>query len=515
MTDPTLARIEARRLVAQDRLDRARSGGERNRLGQFATPPELARSILALADRSRLEVGATGPARFLDPAVGSGSFFGAALGQWGRGGIARAVGVEVDPAVASVARSTWTGQGLDVVDGDFTAIEPPAGAAGRFDVIVANPPYVRHHHLDPARKPELAARVRDRLGLAVGGLAGLYAYFLLLADAWLAEGGVAVWLIPAEFLDVNYGGVIRDYLSTRVTLLRVHRFRPEDGQFPGALVTSAVVAFAKRPPPAGHRARWTLGGPLDRPERTAEVSVATLAEARKWSRCSDERAGATDPAAPTLGDLFAIRRGVATGANGFFIMTRTEARDRGIPADLARPILPSPRYVRSGVIEADGDGFPLLDRVLVLLDCRLPEIELARSAPGLARYLAEGRTRGVAATYLTTRRTPWYKQERRDPAPFLCSYMGRAGPARAAPLRFFWNRSAAIAPNVYLMLYPRDALRDRLQARPELHAAVFDRLRAIEGAALLAEGRVYGGGLHKVEPRELAGFPLGASWDDL
>ena len=44
---------------------------------------------------------------------------------------------------------------------------------------------------------------------------------------------------------------------------------------------------------------------------------------------------------------------------------------------------------------------------------------------------------------------------------------------------------------------------------PELEANVFEALQAIAPAALLAEGRVYGGGLHKVEPKELAHIPAG------
>ena len=79
----------------------------------------------------------------------------------------------------------------------------------------------------------------------------LYGYFLLLAHRWLAPGGVGVWVVPAEFLDVNYGQALKDYLATRVTLHRLHRFDPEDVQFADALVSSVVVALINVPPPVG------------------------------------------------------------------------------------------------------------------------------------------------------------------------------------------------------------------------------------------------------------------------
>jgi hypothetical protein len=60
------------------------------------------------------------------------------------------------------------------------------------------------------------------------------------------------------------------------------------------------------------------------------------------------------------------------------------------------------------------------------------------------------------------------------------------------------------------MLYPRGPLRAALQAHPELEADVFHALQRITPAQLLSEGRIYGGGLHKVEPKELAKIPAAA-----
>ena len=61
----------------------------------------------------------------------------------------------------------------------------------------------------------------------------------------------------------------------------------------------------------------------------------------------------------------------------------------------------------------------------------------------------------------------------------------------------------ATATNVYLMLYPKPALAKVLLDKPELLKEVWQALDRISDEALMGEGRVYGGGLHKLEPREL------------
>ncbi len=325
---------------------------------------------------------------------------------------------------------------------------------------------------------------------------------MLLCHDWMEEQGLAIWLVPSEFMDVNYGATLRRYLSERVTLLHIHRFCPMDVQFTDALVSSAVVVFRKATPPPAHRVRFSLAGPIDSPQSEAFIPLDVLRRSRKWTqfptRATEER---TDD--PTLGQIFTIKRGLATGSNSFFIMTSQQADDRKIPRRFLKPILPGPRNITADVIEALPDGAPAVSPRLYLLDCNEPEERVKSKWPSLYEYLRHGRSQDVHDAYLSSHRAPWYSQEQRPPAPFLCTYMGRIRNGRH-PFRFIWNRSQATAHNVYLMLYPKKHLQEALTSQPELEARVFEALQRITPAQLMSEGRVYGGGLHKVEPRELA-----------
>jgi hypothetical protein len=493
--------IEAQRLTIQARLDLAKTTVERNRLGQFATPPNLALDIARYA--LGLWQDWTVAATFLDPAIGSGSFYSALRRTFPTRAVADACGVEIDPPVADAARILWEASGLRIIPGDFTRLSPDR----LYHLVVTNPPYVRHHHLDRADKARLKTLVADHLGLDISGLAGLYAHFLLLCDAWMAPGGLAVWLIPSEFMDVNYGTGIKTYLTEHVKLLHIHRYRPSDSQFCDALVTSSIVVFEKSPPPDHHQVRFSFGGPITNPASSAMIALAALRQARKWTGLSDDSAPAAEDI-HTLGHYFSIKRGMATGANSFFILERDEAIRKDIPIQFLRPILPGSRHLPDAVIETDPDGYPCLEKPLVIIDCNLPEEVIQRRHSAFWRYLEQGEAEGIHSGFLTSRRTPWYSQEKREAAPFLCTYMGRQG-SSGNPFRFFWNKSQAVAANVYLMLYPRVEMKAALDAQPELYSVVFAHLRSLTGKHLIREGRVYGGGLHKLEPKELAHLPAG------
>jgi len=486
------------RLTIQDELDSLKTPLERNILGQFATPPSLAKEILECAvsylpEHERIT--------FLEPALGTGAFY-EALTNNVNGRLLSATGVEIDPPFAEASKRLWAGTRLTVVNEDFTKLKPGA----KVNLLVTNPPYVRHHHIEAEHKKALVRQSKAATGIAVSGLSGLYVHFMMLAHRWLAEGAVSAWLIPSEFMDVNYGEGLKRYLTERVQLLRIHRFCPEDVQFDDALVTSTVLFFRNAEPSANERVSYTFGPSIVVPSRADCVTVDELRNTRKWSSLPRVDGPAVEASAVLLGDAFTIRRGLATGDNSFFIRRLSEFDALGIPREFLKPILPAPRSVKVPVVVGDADGYPELEPKMALLDCPLPDEAIERDYPALWSYLEQGKENNVSEGYLAKSRKAWYFQEKREPPPILCTYMGRQREGEA-PFRFIENRSRAVATNVYLLLYPKPwvvaANHDGL-----LISRVSEYLRTIGAKAFIAEGRVYGGGLHKMEPKELARLPL-------
>jgi hypothetical protein len=460
------------------------------------TPPELARDIakyaLSLWGAQETEID------FGDPSVGNGVFFSALLHVAGGKRIRSAIGVDINPQQVAAAKSRWEGKGLEAMRADYLHME----LLKPRNLILANPPYLRHQAIKGHYKTELRQRASISLGKEVSARSGLYVYFLLLSDKWMQPNALAAWLIPSEFMQTSYGNALRYYLSRHVELIRIHQFDHDEPQFEKVHVLPAVVVFRHRVPSSRHVAQLSIGGSLNRPRYTEDVPVAELQSAARWS-IPTRASRARNEQTVTVGDLFTIKRGLATGANEFFLVERAEARRRGLPKAFLKPILPKARAIPKDIIEADEDGFPSLELQLCLLDCDLPLSEVANRYPRLYEYLTVGEFAGYSDGYLVRHRSPWYSQEKRAPAPFLCTYMGR-GTEKHPPLRFFWNKSDAVATNTYLMMYPREELLLALGTDSTRWKQLLLALKRTAKESLTDTLRVHAGGLYKVEPSELS-----------
>jgi hypothetical protein len=494
-------------------LDAQKDQAERNRMGQFATPISLALDVVKTALEYLPE---HEPVHFLEPGFGTGPFYSSLHQLVSESRIAKATGFELDRHYGEPADRLWRGSGLKLELADFTASPPPKSESEKYNLIVCNPPYVRHHHLTKRQKVNLKRTALDSLGIELNGLGGLYTYFMVFSQAWMSRRGVGAWLIPSEFMDVNYGRQVKRFLTNHVTLKRIHRFDPDEVQFDDAMVSSAVVFFENTLPTDHFEVEFSFGGTLSNPRIVQSVSADELRLVRKWTtlpNLSEKVSRNTNDS--TLSDLFVIKRGLATGCNQFFVMTPEEAENKQIPDQFLKPILPSPRYLTEQIILADKAGLPKIDHQKLLLCCDLPPEVVRKNYPQLWSYLEKGIQEGIDQGYLCQHREPWYTQEKRPPAPFLCTYMGRSTQSRSSPFRFILNDSRATAANVYLMLYPKSALDHVLKQKPQLRKVIWKSLCKITPETMRGEGRVYGGGLYKLEPKELANVPAALVMNDL
>ena len=191
-------------------------------------------------------------------------------------------------------------------------------------------------------------------------------------------------------------------------------------------------------------------------------------------------------------------RGIATGANEFFFLTREQAAELQLPKEFLIPAVGRTRDVDSAELtqevlcHLEGKGRPTL---LLSPDNR----PLSQFPPALQNYLREGERQGLPNRALISQRRPWYKMETRSPAPpFLFAYLGRRN------ARFIRNEAQVMPLTGFLCLYPK-------RNDPTFIAGLWRVLQRPETvAALSSVGKSYGDGAIKVEPRALERLPLPA-----
>jgi hypothetical protein len=476
------------------------SGPERESLrqkGQFWTPPWVADAMVGY-------VLAGGSDQLFDPAVGAGAFFHAAARLQARlGRQISCSGTELDPGALEEARES----GLSAADlgqvevRDFIR-NPPADPV---KAIVANPPYIRHHRLDATLKAFLRSLSLHLIGKPLDGRAGLHVYFLLRALELLDTNGRLAFIVPADIGEGVFAQDLWGWIASNYRLDAAVTFAPEASPFPG-VDTNPLIVMIRNVPPApefvwarcvesGSAAlsEWTLSG-FRHGSAPALVAVRRkLSEGIATGLTRPPSSIDTDGA--VLGDFARVMRGIATGANTFFHLTRQQALDLRIPDDFLTAAIGRTRDVPED--EVTGTLLDALDEAgrPTLLFC--PDGRPAEDFPKPVRdYLAHGERLGLPSKSLISTRRPWYKMEHRPVPPFLFAYLGRRN------TRFVRNSAGVVPLTAFLCVYPR---RDA----PDFVGSLGKLLRDPETLANLpAVGKSYGGGAIKVEPRALERLPL-------
>lgn len=204
-----------------------------------------------------------------------------------------------------------------------------------------------------------------------------------------------------------------------------------------------------------------------------------------------------------LGDLFEVKRGIATGNNDFFVLSPQVIEQYSIPRELLVPLVPSPRYLSDRDIKADTNGDPIVNKRLYLLNCgHLTINEIEFQYPTLSKYIQQGIENKVHKGYLCSHRKPWYRLESREPALFLLTYMGRKTSTKENPIQFVRNQSKGICLNQYMILYPKVSFSETQLG------ILWECLQKLDLLEQKNKGRLYAGGLMKMEPSEVKNLEI-------
>lgn len=455
-----------------------RSPGERRPLGQTYTPHPIIEAMLRWASDHGT------PTRVVDPGAGSGRYLLAAGRRFPE---AELHGSDVDPLATLMLRANLAAAGLAgrarIHLGDYRALALPEAEGPT--LFIGNPPYVRHHQIAPEWKAWLLQTAR-RHGLHASALAGLHVHFFLATAEYGRRGDFGAFITSSEWLDVNYGALVRRLLLDELGGQSLHVLAPEAQPFSDATTTGAITCFRIGDTvPAMKVRRVESVSDLGRLAKGRSVSRQRLAETNRWSVLTR-----VTPALPEghveLGELCRVHRGTVTGANAVWVR-------RDAHPDLPERVL-FPSITRARELFGAGARLGSLDALRRVVDLPVDlDVFDAAERRQIDRFLREARARGVPEGYIASNRRAWWSVGLRAAAPILATYMARRPPA------FVRNDAGARHINIAHGLYPREEMTD----------AVLDRLADhLRAAVTLAQGRTYAGGLVKFEPREMERIPV-------
>jgi SAM-dependent methyltransferase len=444
-------RAEARILAAFG-LARAAEGG-----GGPALADGVA-ALLAGAPHAALAAALDG-ARVLDPACGAGALLATAER------LARAVGarlrlhgLDLAPLAVGAARARLARLGADAV------VRHADGLAARWpraDLVLANPPFLRHEAI-PAKEKEAAARASG-----LSRQADLSAHFAAVA---IGRARVAALVWPRA-LDVSRSSA-RLVLDARARGGFVLRLRSRAAGSFAASVDTVLAVWAEG---AADAAPAEASAPL---AAVGDAELVALARGQAGGALRLLRsAGPPARGAVRLGDLCDVRFGTKTGCNAFFHLA---------PAGPGRY-----RSAIAGEVRlAPGDVVPLLAS---LREARAPEwaaptrVLFRPAAPGAAalRYVQAGEAAGVHARPTCASRSPWWRlAPGRGPAPVLY-------PAKIAARAFaFLNEQGLWEDKKWHALFPREVPAWQVAlvlAATPVRLAVDEGARQLTGAQPIAD----------------------------
>jgi len=456
----------------------------KRRLGQVYTPRDIADWMVRAALQDS-------PQRWLDPALGGGIFIDALQDALAEGEAARpTVRVfEIDHRIDIKPRKQWPDIDVRLARRDFLT----ARMRTRFDACVANPPYVRHHAL--GYPPDVWQGFDRQIGSRVSRNTNLYCLFMLRIWSLLASRGRAVIITPLEWLNADFGRKIKAYFLQENALDALLLFDDASTVFGDALTTAGITILRRDRKPNDAIRVATVSDSQSVASVTSSnfqtVRPADLDPDTKWTsslRQPDEIGRPGRRGTARLETIATCSRGIATGANDYFTLSEEQRCEHRIDERDLSPCVTRANDLPAGVFDRQ-QWQRLRDagkRVWLLTPRRT-------CTDTLAAYLDLGRQRGIDRRHLPSHRPVWYRPEKRPPAPILISVFFRERP------RVVWNAMSALNLTAYHGIYVKDGCEDE-QRLFKLYEWLASQAAT---DALLTQSRVYGGGLRKLEPRDV------------
>lgn len=453
----------------------------RKKFAQFFTPLPIAEVM------AKWLLGNEGLTTVLEPAFGLGIFSRVLLNYNDN---LKIKGFEVDPNIFQKAKNLFGDtDNVSLLLEDYMYNDWD----NKYDGIICNPPYFKFHDYD---NKAILKEMENRIGCKLNGFTNLYTLFLLKSIYQLNKNGRAAYLIPSEFLNSDYGKLVKTYLIKSGTLRHIIVIDFEENVFDDALTTASILLCANDD--LSNKVQFSnvhnlvdfeeIDNLIAHYPHYSAAQTVTLTDLNpdiKWRAYYQVQNALKYKHLVPFTNYGKVVRGIATGANDFFVFNTSKAEEFGITDKHLLPCICKAQDVKhSFFTQADVAALKATDKSIYLLNA-------ANADESVKKYLQIGENQDIHKRFLTASRNPWFSLENRPPSPIWVSVFNRNG------LRFIRNEANIANLTTFHCLYLN------LFSAPKTDLLFAYLLTDVSRHIFEDNRREYGNGLQKFEPNDI------------
>lgn len=463
----------------------------RKKFAQFFTPYSIAELM------TKWLLGNEDLKTVLEPAFGLGIFSRALLSKKND---VQIKGFEIDDLILDLAKKEFSGMDkveLSLQDYMYNDWQ------SKYDGIICNPPYFKF--LDYDNKTAIN-EIECNLNCRLTGFTNLYTLFLLKSIYQLNQGGRCAYIVPSEFMNSDYGKLVKAHLLATGTLRHIIVIDFEENVFDDALTTASLILCANDD--KTDKVQFTNIRNLDELpivdrlisrypeviENSKSHSLSELDPEVKWKTYYQPQNSNKFHHLIPFSTYAKVVRGIATGANDYFTFNLSKAKEFNIDERFLLPCICRSADINGHLFtRSDFNELRDRDKKVFLINA------LHSNDEYVAKYIGIGEQEEIDKKQLTANRNPWYSLEKRPPPPIWVSVFNRTG------LRFVKNEAGITNLTTFHCVYPKQDI------FPDISINLLFAYLLTDTARLIFEdnSREYGDGLQKFEPNDLnKGFML-------
>ncbi|MDR3275289.1 MAG: SAM-dependent methyltransferase [Endomicrobium sp.] len=241
-------------------------------------------------------------------------------------------GFEIDENIFSVSKNHFNNnQKINLILQDYMYND----WANKYDGIICNPPYFKFHDYD---NKNIIKEIEEKLNCRLNGFTNLYTLFLLKSIHQLNKNGRSAYIVPSEFLNSDYGKLVKKHLIKTRTLRHIIVVDFEENVFDDAMTTASIILCANDS--NNDKVQFTNIKTVNDlkqiediisiyPKRSAQSKTYLIDELDpkiKWKQYYQEQNSIKYKHLVPFSNYAKVSRGIANGANEFFTFNLEKAK---------------------------------------------------------------------------------------------------------------------------------------------------------------------------------------------